>query len=281
MKRFCVITNIYKDRNLELTDAISSYIEEKGGTVIRLLSTYKTPDPREFDFYDIPLDTEIIMVLGGDGTLIRVATKVEGLQIPLIGVNLGHLGYLCELDRENVFHALDLLMDDRYILEDRIMLRGSKKGVGERSVALNDIVIHHGKDIQTLDLNVYVNGQYLTNYKADGIIVSTPTGSTAYNMSAGGPIVDPRGNMIVLTPNNPHNLTSRSIVLTGDAVIEIKDAQEDESKASDIYVSCDGDCVATLRPGESYVILQASNRIRICKLHNRSFLEILRRKMEP
>ena len=209
-------------KDFALTNKIVAYIEQKGGTAKGLMSNVETISDNEFELEDIPQDTQCILVLGGDGTLIRAATRVETLEIPLMGVNLGTLGYLCEVEEATVFDAIDSLMADKYMTEDRIMLTGHKRGSETSRVALNDIVIHRKDNLQILSLNVYVNGEFLNNYHADGIIVATPTGSTGYSMSAGGPIVDPKGDMILLTPNNAHNLTSNSIVLSCDDEIQIE-----------------------------------------------------------
>ena len=154
MKHFVVIANAYKDRDFALTNKIVAYIEQKGGTAKGLMSNV-------------------------DGTLIRAATRVETLEIPLMGVNLGTLGYLCEVEEATVFDAIDSLMADKYMTEDRIMLTGHKRGSETSRVALNDIVIHRKGNLQILSLNVYVNGEFLNNYHADGIIVATPTGSSS------------------------------------------------------------------------------------------------------
>ena len=234
---------------------------------------------KDFDLSEIPKDTECILVLGGDGTLIRAATRVEALQIPLIGVNLGTLGYLCELEESSVYAAIDSLMQDSYTMEERIMLTGGK--LGEKShLALNDVVIHWAGDLSMLQLQVHVNGEFLTTYHADGIIVATPTGSTGYNMSAGGPIVDPKARMLLLTPINAHDLNTHSIVLGAEDVVEIEMGSRRFQKYEKASVSFDGDTTVHLKVGERVRIAQASNRIRICKLSNQSFLEILRKKMQ-
>ena len=256
MKHFVVIANAYKDRDFALTNKIVAYIEQKGGTAKGLMSNVEAISDNEFELEDIPQDTQCILVLGGDGTLIRAATRVETLEIPLMGVNL-----------------------DKYMTEDRIMLTGHKRGSEISRVALNDIVIHRKGNLQILSLNVYVNGEFLNNYHADGIIVATPTGSTGYSMSAGGPIVDPKGDMILLTPNNAHNLTSKSIVLSGDDEIEIEILSRREQNDEMACVSYDGDTTAELAVGDRFVISKAANHTKICKLHQRSFLEILRKKM--
>ncbi len=165
MKHFVVIANAYKDRDFALTNKIVAYIEQKGGTAKGLMSNVEAISDNEFELEDIPQDTQCILVLGGDGTLIRAATRVETLEIPLMGVNLGTLGYLCEVEEATVFDAIDSLMADKYMTEDRIMLTGHKRGSETSRVALNDIVIHRKGNLQILSLNVYVNGEFLNNYR--------------------------------------------------------------------------------------------------------------------
>jgi NAD+ kinase len=275
-----LVTNAYKDRDLSLSRQIVDYIEQKGGSAGICLSNVERRKDRDFTLSEIPEDTECILVLGGDGTLIRAATKVESLQIPLIGVNLGTLGYLCELEETSVFQAVDALLDDQYMMEERIMLKGQKSGDAKVHLALNDVVIHWAGDLSMLLLKVYVNGEYLTTYHADGIIIATPTGSTGYNMSAGGPIVDPKAQILLLTPINPHDLNSQSIVLGAEDVVEIEMGTRRYQKDEQAGVSFDGDTAMHLTMGERVRITQASDRIRICKISNQSFLEILRKKMK-
>lgn len=279
MRKFMLIANAYKDKNLALSARITQYIEERGGAAGICVSGNGEAEGGDFALSEIPQDTECILVLGGDGTLIRAATRVESLQIPLIGVNLGRLGYLCELEEGNVFAALDQLMADDYIVEERIMLCGAKQGDARARLALNDIAIHWAGDLSMLELLVYVNGEYLTTYHADGVIVATPTGSTGYSMSAGGPIVDPRGRMLLLTPINTHDLTSRSIVLGDEDVIEIE-MESRYQKNERAAISFDGDSELTLAAGERVRIARADHTVRICKLSKRSFLEILRKKIQ-
>lgn len=280
MQRFLIITNAYKDRKLRLTNQLVSYIEERGGTAKYLLSNIRHSEEREFSLSEIPQDTECILVLGGDGTLIRAAAKVESLRLPLIGVNLGTLGYLCELEETTVLPAIDRLMQDDFVTEERMMLTGYSEAEEQARVALNDIVIHRIGNLSILSLHVYVNGEFLNTYHADGIIVATPTGSTGYNLSAGGPIVDPKAKMLLLTPINAHNLNAKSIVLSAEDEIEIrigtKRAQNDEQA----IVSFDGDEVKRLFVGGRFVISRAASTTRICKLSKKSFLQQLRKKME-
>ena len=280
MNKFVIISNPYKDPNLEFAEKIVSYIHEKGGSAINLSQTENGPVEFEAVHYElIPEDTECIIVLGGDGTLIRVVRKTRKTNIPLIGVNLGTLGYLCELEKENIYPAIDKLMEDNCTVEERLMIKGYRKGANKGRTALNDIVIHRTGIMAILRLNVYVNGEFLVTYDGDGVIISTPTGSTGYNLSAGGPIIEPGANILALTPINAHNLNSKGIILKGDDVIEVEMVSRRGVEDEAAYVSCDGDRTAKLMVGDRFMIERANHTIKICKVNKQSFLETMRKKM--
>lgn len=280
MKNFSLVTNVYKDKDLQVTKEITAYITSKGGKANLLFTFEGRRLGGDFQADEIPAETECIMVLGGDGTLIRVATRLEKLTIPLVGVNLGKLGYLCELERASVFHAIDRLMEGSYMIEERMMLSGYMSGETAAKSALNDIVIHQTGNLSILDLKVYVNGEILSTYRADGIIVATPTGSTGYSLSAGGPIVDPKARMMLLTPVNAHNLNARSIVLEADAVVEVEIEGNRPGGEIQAAISFDGDSDFMLRPGQRFVVSASADITQICRLNKESFLEIMRKKME-
>ncbi len=283
MRNFFIITNSYKDQELRLTKSMQHYIETKGGTCGYLVSRGKErPDgcvPTEL----IPEAMDLIFVVGGDGTLIRAARDTAAKNVPLIGVNRGTMGYLCELEEATVYDAIDQIMEDHYMIETRMRLSGvstKKETCLPEQAALNDIVIHRSGALQLVSLVVYVNGQYLNTFDGDGVILSTPTGSTGYNLSAGGPIVDPKTRMILITPINSHNLNSKSIVIGAEdeVVVEIgaRRCEADEQ----VVVSIDGDYYASLEVGDRITISQAKADCRILTLGKLSFLEILRKKMQ-
>ena len=283
MNHFLIITNEFKDKGLVFTEKIRRYIEARGGSCQCYSSTGDDARHAAPDSADIAEGTECVLVLGGDGTLIRAAAKLVDEKLPLIGVNLGTLGYLCELEATNVFDAIDELMDGHYMLEERMMLSayGIKNGIQtEAKTALNDVVIHRTGALSVVNLIVSVNGEYLNTFRADGIIVSTPTGSTGYNMSAGGPIVDPKAKMMLITPINAHNLNSRSIVISADDEVMIEIGQRRSQKDETVEVSYDGDNAVGLEVGDRLVVKQAASVAKVCKLSRKSFLEILRKKME-
>lgn len=284
MDKFFIITNRAKDKDLQVTSTIVEYLQEQGkkcatyevGVNSRKLSAGYT------DSDMIPEGTECILVLGGDGTMIRAARDVAARGIPLFGVNLGTLGYLAEVDKNNVFSALDHLMDDRYTTERRMMLKGKvfrgKTYIGE-SIALNDIVIARKSGLKVLQFDNYVNGDYLNTYRADGVILSTPTGSTGYSLSAGGPIVSPQANLFVMTPLAPHSLNKRSVILPSEDVISVELGPGREVDKEEAMVYFDGDAKLPMLTGDRVEISRAVLDTVIIKIHNSSFLEVLRRKM--
>lgn len=265
MRNFCIITNPYKDKNRKVTNEMKSFIELKGGVCHVIMEGEEIPD-----------FTEGIFVLGGDGTLIRAAGIASEKDIPLIGVNLGHLGYLCELEESHICTAIEEMMRGNYIIEERMMLSGTKLF----KKALNDVVICRKGALQLVELIVSVNGEYLNTYRADGIIVATPTGSTGYSMSAGGPIVDPKARMILITPINAHDLNAKSIVIDADDEVTIELRSRQPQGEERVDVNFDGEVAAELSPGDSITICASRQRARIIKLSKISFLEILRRKMQ-
>lgn len=276
MKNFMLIMNSIKSHAArDVCSRIKDYIDKKGGKC-RVISGYVKRD-------DIASDTECAIVLGGDGTLLHASRDLMGMDIPLIGVNFGHLGFLADVEAEAVEDMVDRLMSDDYLIEKRMMLEGTISRNGENipiASALNDIVIERSGVMGVLDFKVFVNGIRLNSYKADGIIVATPTGSTAYSMSAGGPLVKPSARLMVMTPVCPHTLNTRSIVFEGNDIIEIEICQPKpiECKES-AYLYFDGDIATPLSNGDRIVIKKSANSTDIIKLDSRSFLEVLRRKL--
>ena len=205
-----------------------------------------------------------------------------GKEIPLFGINLGTLGFLAEVDRQNIYPALDKLMADEYSIDERMMLTGRAyhegKLIGE-DIALNDIVISREGRLRVLKFINYVNGEYLSVYNADGVIVSTPTGSTGYSLSAGGPIVSPSASMMIMTPLAPHTLHSRSVVFSPDDVLCVEVGEGRKVSEEEAVVSFDGDTILRMVTKDKLIIEKAKVKTRIVKLSNLSFVEVLRKKM--
>lgn len=285
MNKFYIITNIEKDEGLQVSNQVAQYLRENGKSCMIQPESFRTKE--NFSHYTdigrIPKDVECVIVLGGDGTLLQAARDVVSRQIPLLGVNVGTLGYLAEIDRESIEPALNHLMADEYTIEKRMMLSGRVYHKGKlkaEDVALNDIVIGRNGPLRVIRFNNYVNGEFLNAYTADGIIVSTATGSTGYSLSAGGPIVSPETNIIIMTPVAPHTLNTRSIIFPAEdeIAVEIADgAQKGKGKA---MASFDGDTNVPMTVGDRIVIRRSESDTQIIKISNISFLEVLRNKMK-
>lgn len=282
MKHFYIIVNPRRDQQLQLTNEIQAFIQDNGG-----ICDYQVNREEEgmmFEEGRIPADTECILVVGGDGTLLRAARNMAERNIPLIGINTGHVGYLCELEKDSAIQGIQRLLDGAdYVVEQRMLLSGScisESGKIADRLALNDIVIHRCGALQAMDFVISVNGEHLNTYNADGIIIATPTGSTAYSMSAGGPIVDPQAKMFVVTPICPHTLNAKSIVLGAEDEIAIEVQARGEGQQEKAEVSFDGAPVAALKAGEQIVVRKAQACTGILKLSRQSFLERLRKKLQ-
>ncbi len=283
MNKFFIITNGFKDKELKITNQLTDYIIKKGASASRFITSLDEIEKASIDPKLIDIDTQVIIVLGGDGTLIRAARDLVTLKVPLIGVNMGTLGYLCELNEHTVFDGVDKIMEGKYEVEERLMLQGvmkTKEDVLVGKAALNDVVIHRVGSLQMIRMKVHVNGEYLTTYDADGIIISTPTGSTGYSMSAGGPIVDPKASLMLITPISPHTLNTKSIVISPDDHITIEIVKRHMENEDAAVVSFDGDNVITLEAGEVIEISKAPKTAEILKIGKQSFLQILQKKMQ-
>ncbi len=281
MNRFFILTNEQKDPQGVFTEELAAYIREKGGSCVTYFS--KGNETEKNLFRVIPSDTQCVLCIGGDGTFIRTARELVELQIPLIGIQQGHMGYLCEIDGQEAKKAIDAMLSDRGLIEERMLLSGfctKKEEPYPQQLALNDFVIHRSGKMQLIHFIVKVNGNYLTTYGADGVIVATPTGSTAYNLSAAGPIVDPQAELLLITPICPHTPNARSIVLGKKDEITIEIGSRSIDRDEEVEVSVDGDTVLKLGVGDSLTVKRAPLHSKIYKISEMSFLEILRKKMK-
>ena len=284
MNCFYLMTNSVKDKDLELTNQIAEYLRGHGRTCVIQVQNH---DKEEWSYHftdvnQLPKDVDCIIVLGGDGTLLRAARDVVDKQIPLCGINLGNMGYLAEIDVNSIYPALDCLLNDEYEIEKRMMLKGSiyrDNELLEQNIALNDIVISRKGATRVGHFNIYVNDEFLNAYEADGIIVSTPTGSTGYSLSAGGPIISPSASMLLVTPLAAHTLNSRSIVFSDADKITIEIGQRQAGVMEETIASFEGASLTNLMTGDCVVIEKSKKDTRIAKINDISFLEVLRNKM--
>jgi len=287
MKRFYLVVNEEKQEARKAASVVAEYLLHHGCDCLRW--GLKRPDAAQHQVTDqyrytdgtrIPPETECVIVLGGDGTLIQAARDLAGRNLPLFGINMGHLGYLTQVSREEeIIPALEALTENRYSLELRMMLRGriiSGDRVIAEDIALNDIILSRS-GLYTLKFRLYVNGQLLNDYSADGMIVATPTGSTAYNLSAGGPIAVPDSSMLILTPICPHTLNSRSFVLSCESRIALEMSGEREVEQ---FVSFDGDTLVPLKNGDRIEIERSEVTTTLVQLKKLSFMDNIRNKMK-
>lgn len=296
MDNFLVVTNKQKDQALACTNRIRGYLERHGK-----ICHIETGDIAELKIKD---GAQCVITLGGDGTLLRAARAAAVAHIPLIGVNLGSLGYLAEINSGYLEEALEQLMADDFMREERMMLSGrvllsesrqnsiknislnNKKKNGQDAerrrrgeYALNDIAITRRGSLQTIRFHIYVNGQLLYTCHADGFLVATPTGSTGYNLSAGGPIVEPHAKLILLTPICPHTLHARTIVLSAADEVAIEIGENKKGVMPEVEACFDGSVKMEMYAGDKMEIKRADQVTEILKLSQDSFVEALRRKM--
>jgi NAD+ kinase len=231
---------------------------------------------------ELASEVDMVVVLGGDGTLLSMADSIgcAGSAIPILGVNFGSLGFLTEVTLPELYRSLDAALAGRAHVEERMMLRAiTRRGeqIFERSISLNDVVITKAARSRMIDLSVSVSNEFVTRVRADGLIVATPTGSTAYNMSAGGPIVEPSVDALLLTPIAPHTLTNRPVVIPANAVVRVQPNMTDRDEA---FVTFDGQAGFQLQIGDEIEVRRAEKPLRLIRSSMRSYFEVLRTKLK-
>jgi NAD+ kinase len=249
---------------------ITAVLDKETGALCPEAATARKPE--------LPAQIDLLLVLGGDGTLLSMARLVGDLGVPILGVNLGGLGFLTALTVEELFPALEALLRNELEVDERMMLSAGVFRHGERLgeyVALNDVVITKSAMSRIISLEVSVESQFATGYRADGLIISTPTGSTAYCLSAGGPIVYPTMDAVVLTPICSHTLTNRPIVLPAHHRIEVTLLSD-----QDVMLTLDGQVGFALKPADTVEVRQAAARIRLLRFPQTGFFSVLRTKLK-
>lgn len=275
MKHFHIITNEIKDKDLSISTKLQAIIEKHGGSSKVFLCNKDGIEKQKSN-------ADFVLVLGGDGTLLSVAREVAGTGMPVLGINLGTLGFLAEVEPNRMEEAIERLMNGDYLTEERMMLDATVVHDGKETVlssALNDVTLTRCGSLQMIRYSIYVNGKLLCNMGADGVIVSTPTGSTGYNMSAGGPIAEPGAKLMMLTPVCAHTLNSRSVILRSDDEVEIIIGTANDGRTLTVEAASDGNEKILMSTGDSLRIRKSDKTTIIVKLDERSFLEALQRKM--
>lgn len=285
MKHFCIITNSGKRDNIEIAQRAVSYLQKHGASCIVLENRQEeTNGIRHFTAVrDIPDTMECAIVLGGDGTMIQAAIDLVHCDLPILGVNTGTLGFLTEVECQNLEEALERLLRDDYETERRIMLKETQKFKGEDSrtscYALNDMVITKQGGCRLITIKVYQGEEFIDTYRADGLIIATPTGSTGYNLSAGGPVLVPGLHATVLTPICAHSLNKRSLLLDAGDRITLEIGQTKEVGEDYAVLSADGRNVGALKTGDRLVLEVPHATTEFIKLSGMSFYEKMRGKL--
>jgi NAD+ kinase len=228
------------------------------------------------DYNDLKGQVDVLLSLGGDGTILDTVTLIRDSQIPIIGINLGRLGFLASVNKDNIQSAITSLVNREYTLDSRALLsvETERKLFGDVNVALNDLTIHRRDHSNMMIIHAFLNGEFLNTYWADGLIVATPTGSTAYSLSCGGPIVLPQSGNFIITPISPHNLTVRPIVLSDSNVLSF----EIEGRSSKYLLSCDSR-TEMITNSTKLTIRRADYQINLVRLNNETYLSTLRNKL--
>ena len=281
MKRVLIYTNEHKDPDGAYTKRVTNYFSKKGVASDIIISDIKRTEDKDAEIDQGRTDYDCIIVLGGDGTVLQAAREAWRLDIPIVGVNLGNLGFLTEIETSEMEASFERLMVGDFYTEKRMMLRGEViRANGEKILgrSLNDIVISRYGGMNLIVLPVYVNGQFLHEYRGDGIIVTTPTGSSGYNLSAGGPIVEPSSDVMVLTSICSHSLNHASIILSADDQIEVR-LPDDSRLDRQIELSFDGSHRVLIGKGDTVRIRKSEKHTRFIKLNDMNFLETLHKKL--
>ena len=231
----------------------------------------------------LPAHVDVVLVLGGDGTLLSMAKAIaeSGRDIPILAVNFGSLGFLTEITRPEIFSALEAAINGQATHDLRMMLRATATRTGQlplSHMALNDVVFTRTALSRMIELSVSVGDQFVTAVKADGLIVATPTGSTAYNLAAGGPIVHPSMDALVLTPIAPHMLTNRPIVIPTEREVRVRSTSS--NAGDEVYVTVDGQTGFGLHEGDEITIAKSDRPLRLIRSTTRSYFEVLRQKLK-
>lgn len=279
IRKVGIVANTEKEKIAEYARALKEWLEGRGVEVfIEAEIAAKIGFPGGLPWDDLARKTELVAVLGGDGTMLRTARYLAKYDVPIVGINMGSFGYLTEVNLNEMHSALGLILSGNYLTEKRMMLDVSVshgKTIINAGTVLNDVVINRGNLSRIVELETTINNKYLTTYKADGMIISTPTGSTAYSLSAGGPIVYPEKDLIIINPICPHTLTNRPIIFPEDANLRVRVW----SKGRGATLTLDGQVSYRVKSGGVITVSKSKYVTRLVLSPHRSYWEILRSKL--
>lgn len=265
--------NIQKKDSKEIAITIRQFFQQKGITIVAEEEEASIIGATPISKVD-KSKIQFLISMGGDGTILRLFHDYQHLNAPILGINLGHLGFMADVPVTDIYPSLQDLLDGKYIVEERLVLQG-ECDEKQHCFSVNDIVLHRGHNPRLVELAISVNGSYLNTFQADGIIVSTPNGSTAYSLAAGGPILSPPLEAVVITPICPHTISNRPIVLTSSQEIQIKYL----STYDPLEVRSDGFPMHNLLTNQTLRITKSSKKFKLVNLLRRDYFSTLRSKL--
>lgn len=268
-----IIKNIYKDKENIVVKSIAKKLGDHNVKIVNKES-------------DVKEDAKIVIIIGGDGTMLQGIKRLCSIGCPVIGINKGTLGFMTEIEDSNLDKSLLDIINNDYEVEERILIEGKANNIKDgcqtlvyNGVAVNDIVFNKAGDSNIITLDVYINNKYMDTYVCDGLIIATPTGSTAYNLSAGGPVLLPETNANVITPICPHSLNNRSIVVSDKDEIRVVVGQSKEYAIDKVAVNVDGTTALLLETGDSFVIKKSEKKARIARLKDSNIVSRIMSKL--
>jgi NAD+ kinase len=270
MTQIGIVVKAHSPRGQKVLSELVPWLKERGKEVVQIHSPERCENVPPID---------MIIVLGGDGTLLSAARLVEGTEIPILGVNLGSLGFLTEVTLNELYPVLEDVLNEKFAVHERLMLKSTVHRGSQRfpqPAALNDVVINSGTLPKMIRMEIYVNGQFVTHLRADGLIIASPTGSTAYSLSSGGPIAHPSVDAILLTPISPHMLTNRPIVISSREKVEVLIQTEEPGP----MVTYDGQVAFPLQKGDVIEVTESEKRLKLIVSPQRNYYQILREKLK-
>jgi NAD+ kinase len=279
IKKIGIVAKRNKPEAVDVIKDLVPFLKDRGiETILDAETAALSGEASSLKGEDIPKKSDMVIVLGGDGTVLHAARMVGKEEIPILGVNLGSLGFLTDVALEELYKTIEKVLSGDFKTEERMMLKAVVTGSDGKTFdlsVLNDVVINKGVLARIINLEVMVNGAYLTTYNADGLIVSTPTGSTGYSLSAGGPVVHPTLSAIIINPICPHSLTNRPILVPDDSAIEIRLLSGD----SDVFVTLDGQVGVDFAEGNTVVVTKSKRKVRLIEPPERDYYDVLRTKL--
>ncbi|HYA12194.1 MAG TPA: NAD(+)/NADH kinase [Thermodesulfovibrionales bacterium] len=279
MQRIGIISKIGVPEPAELLKELLPWLRQKGHETFVDTETASVLNIEGVPRSQIPSLSDVIIVLGGDGTMLSTCRLVGAKEVPILGINIGGLGFITEVQVEKLYEITEKILSSNCPVEERLMLKAQVLRHGAliaEYVVLNEVVVNKAALARIIDLETYINNSYVTTFKADGLIISTPTGSTAYSLSAGGPVLYPTLDNIIVTPICPHTLTNRAIVLPGDSKIEVILRSPTER----VYLTLDGQVGFSVMQNDTIEVVKAPFKTKLLIPCDRDYFEILRKKLK-